>query len=281
MRMIRTYWKVLSASVSNPDYYLELYSSTFWFSFKFFLVTLTILSIASGLWWRLYSFPLLIDSLHAAGSEIRDQIPDSFRLTYADGTVKTEGISLPFNLQNPKVVDDFNFPKNLATVTNDSEASTSFFTFTPKKVFLRSVDNQVDSLSYTDITEVKTATITKQTLTDFMQTGIHFIEVNSTPLSILFGIILFVSALIGGLITIALYSIILQSIAWLFSLRFSYSYMFRWGLHLYPIALGIDTISNILAPHANIPLVSMVYLILGVVIIWRAKTKLKIREKIG
>ncbi len=270
MQKLKTYVRALLASLSNPDYYFLVLKTKFQVSVFFFVITLALVSGLTAIWGGLYTWPAIVTTIQETGNDFLGQVPEDAKFQYKEGTLSTT-IDLPFVIESPKALSDFEFPKQFAGINSKDEALESFLTFSPKSVFVRS-QGQVDSIHYTDIVTEDAASFTKKDLVTLLGTVTSFMRKNAWQIVTFLSAIWFVSKIVSGLLLIALYTFIVQSIGWVIGVRLKYWQVFRWGLHIYPIAVAVDFISSILTQQNYFPLVSLVYLAFSLVILWRART---------
>jgi hypothetical protein len=269
MKALQTYWHTLFSSLSNPDYYFLLLKTRLRLSISFFFVTIALTAIAMMFWIRLQSWPLFVASLSETGNTFVDQIPDDARFHYADGALATN-LELPFLLESPQRLKDVGLPTHFVGVSAKDEPLDSFVTFGPQMVLVRSSGN-VDSLPYKEIFEKESADFTQGDIANVLNSSVQFLDRYAWQINALLATFWFVSKLIEGIIMIALYAFIMQSLGWVMDVRLKYGQVFRWGLHIYPIALGADQISSVIM-QSGIPMLSIVYLTFSLVILWRGRT---------
>lgn len=269
MHAIKTYWHTLYSSLSNPDYYFLLLKTRLRLSISFFLVTTALIAVAVMLWIRFQAWPLFVAGFATTGDSFVQQIPEDARFTYADGTLETN-LESPFILKSPEQLIDAGFASQLVGIHEKDEPLDSFITFGRESIFLRT-SSEVDSLSYKNIFENESAEFFRPDIEQFLDTSVQFLNDYVWHIHVILALIWFVTRLIEGMIIIALYAFIIQSLGWIMDVRLKYAQVFRWGMHIYPIALAADLLSASFA-QTGIPMMSIVYLTFSLVILWRGRT---------
>jgi len=218
----------------------------------------------------LSTWPTAVSSFHEAGQHLIWQIPEDGEFQYNNGTLTTN-LTTPLYLESPKEWKDFEFPRFFAGLSKEEEALDSFLTFSPTSIYLRA-QGKVDSLKYTEFVPKDSGSFTRKDLENGFEKAVQSLHDNAWLFMIAFSVIWFVSKVVGGVIMITIFTFVVQSMAWLAGVRLTYKQFFRWGLHIYPIAIGADFLSSLLTRDSHYPLVTIIYLLFAAGILWRART---------
>lgn len=270
MRFLQNYLRSLLACCSNPGYYFVILKQSMWASFSFFLLTLGFVSFVTVAGWRFYVWPDFLHFLETESAQLISQLPPQSQFRLEKGLLTTNQIALPFELTSSPTLEELGLPHSLITLNVEEKAAPSAITLAPTSLFFESTSDQPDRFFYKDIFEGEIIEANPERMRSFISTQLQFLKEKDLLITAGFGIFTYLGSLFLGLLFVLFFSFIIQSFAWLIGIRLRYAQTFQLGLHLYPIAFGIDQVSLFLSPKSHFPLVNLTYILMSALILWHA-----------
>lgn len=241
---MRSYFLLLISCLTNPTAYLVHATRPLKTLARFFVFSLLLVSVGKTFLFFTHTFPEMILVARSSTDALR-QLPDASTYQIVDGVLTTTNAPLPLLLP---------FPQDTTLVLASQSAT------------LR-IGKDVDPVVFS-FTDLQSKKVTKQEITSMIDTQ----TANFLQRKKLIGLIVLSATLlresVGGLLTIGLFSLLLQTFAWVRGIRISYFFAYRIGILIFPIASLVNTVSNLLFPSAHFPLTNAVYVVISLLIIW-------------
>ncbi len=272
MQKLTTYWYALRQSVTAPDYYFTLRSVRLFFSVQFFLFSLFLIAVFEVPNWAFRILPVVLSDVRQESTHLLEQMSEDTVFTYTGEELKVDGLELPKTLTMSTKAQDLGYPKNLIEITNEETAGDAVITLTPKMILYSMPDTNGSEATYKDVFAEETGSISRDQIRTGIFSFLDMVQERRFELSAALAVFGFFSSIFTGLLTILFYSIFVQVVGWALGVRITYKFAVRWGLHIFPIALAIQELSNVLAPTVSFPILSVTYIAIATLILWVGRT---------
>lgn len=271
MQKLHTYWHALQASIADPEYYFSLINTRVWFSIQFFLLTLFLITLSVVPRMILRDIPQVVVDVRTESIQIVEQLPADAAFSYEGEDLRMNGIALPLTIQASDRLQSLGYPKALVTLQATDAASLAALTITPKNVYLSVDESEPSHFSYTEFLGDVRGSVARDQIRSTIGKIMDEVIANRVAIATVTGIGMFVGVIFNGIFTILFYSLAVQIFGWIVGLRLRYRTAMRWGLHIYPIAYGIQEISRWTVRGSTFPILAVAYIAIALLIIWTGK----------
>lgn len=275
MQFIKSYWKRLVKSASEPAFYKStVLIEPLSIAIRFFLFTVFLLSIVMVAHFRVREIPELKTMIQTELTSMEQQFPKDAAVVIDQGKLETQGLPPNFTMHSTNALSDKGFPKNLVTITEQPANSTSFLTATKEELLILSPEsqnrNEQSTFAYGDLFTSRTE-INKQTFQTWISLVAAKFDSLATILAILGTPFIWLSITISSLFTTLLFSLAFQSLAWLFGVRLQYKAALKIGLYCMTMALIIEEITRIFIGSIHFSFLSVAFFGMISIILWELK----------
>lgn len=278
MKKLRTFWHVLTKSTSDPAYYIEVLRSPLFFSVKFFLFLLLLLSVCDVVVFRVREIPLFITSLTKESEHALSQLPDTFTVAYTpDGKLSTQGVARPFAVASSSEFAELSGQKTFLTLTKDETPDpSSLISLTPTQIDIHSNIGLSDAsrpMLYKELFDSQAWSLTKKQIEEKRTQLIQSLPAMATLFTFFAVPVLFLAMICATALTLFVLTILAHSCAWIMGIHMPFIKTFQLGLHAIAVATLVDVAKYALYPHADVSLVIPAYLGIMSLVLWSLKTR--------
>lgn len=170
---LKTYWHIFKQLISNPRYYVEVTTAPFGLIFRFFLMSIILLSFSSTLRTNLKLLPEFEQKLVQSLEGLPQKFPENLEITWNQDRLELfpdEDLEVPYPEGIPAIT---NLPPLLGHITsqelNPDKLNTYFdqqslLIVTTQKFYVNNLQGNWDSLKLSDLLPNKKITLNKNTL---------------------------------------------------------------------------------------------------------------------
>lgn len=270
MHQIRQYFYSLWQSISDPEFYFSILRRATTFSLVSYTLTLLLLSTVIAGWWRVSVLPQFLSDAEVAAESVLLQLPETATVSYRDYRVEFSGMTLPFIFRSPALLTEYGFPQHLAALTDTETAQDALLTLTPTQLLTTTANNS-EALSYREFAGDTTFSLDREGLRRVVRDQVAVLREHLTSIALVLVLLHWTNLFFSGFILIAFLSIVTQSLAWFVGIRLRYAHAYRWGLHIYPIAVAVEFLATLFVSENPVPLTLMTYLCITLMILWTGK----------
>ncbi len=286
---LKTYWHVITSLFTSPKYYLEIFKAPFWFSFRFFIISMTILGLT--LTWRVNQkvMPTLQEQMNVTLDEVVTNYPADLEIVWSENQLRYSAedaieISYPSlmgqNSQLPPVFGYF-IPGEISSAQfSEKLEHESLFVVSSDKFFINDLREAWTDAPLTEILPEEDLVLNKDTSGEFISKFKLEIE-EIIPIIKQLNFI----AIPIGLIIFRLWMSFLEAIlVFLFfklnKFNLNFGKTIQLSLHLVVVAETIAQIANWIYPNIQISMLVLVYWSVFSYVFWTQRehfSKLKIK----
>lgn len=238
------------------------------FSVQFFLFSLFLIAVCEIPNWALRIIPTVVSDVRQEATNVFSQISPDAVFTFDGEKLTTQGLNLPVTIASSKKAQDLGYPKNLIGISSEDKSSGAALTLTPTRLFYLMTEPPASDVKYSDLFGEERGTLSRDQIRSVVFSFLDAVTANRFQLAVVFALFGFFSSILGGIFTIVMYSIFVQVIGWMLSVRITYKFAFRWGLHIFPIALGIQELSSLFGQSDTFPILLVSYIAISTLILW-------------
>lgn len=272
MSVLSSYFISLYRSCTDPEYYLTLLGSPLRNRIAFFWTTVLLFALLLLPYWHFHLIPDFLSQARTEGDQLIAQIPQTAVFAIQENTLSVEGATLPIQIFSTEKMQSYGIPKNLIEVRLDTTEMRFAMTFLPKEILMVG-QTQGSSLSYADIAGVLSTPFDADDIRSLFQRNMDRISQERLLLSSGLSLGFLLSQSLVGIGTILFYSLLIEGLGWLIGSRINYLQAVRWGLHVFPIALGLSGIVTLILPESQFPMLTVAYLSISLLILLYMRTR--------
>jgi hypothetical protein len=281
MSKLRTFYKTLIRSLTDPDYYDEVVKANFWFSVKYFLVFIFLFSALLTALFTFRTKPKLESLTKNTINDLNTNFPKNLVISISKGQMSLSGANPPLNVPIPSYltsifqyspyqylisIDPINPPNPKAMM---GLSKTTFIANQP--------DGSKEEMSLSELKE-EDLTIDRNFInmsTSALQTWIDRFW-SYLPLFV------FISLVLVLPISVAILLIFLSILTWMLgqilSKNLSYLKSYQIGLHTITFALTVGFLQNLLLPSLSpTKFLGLAFIGASTIILWTIRP-VKIRK---
>ena len=273
----KTYWHVISHLFTSPKYYLKIFKAPFWFSFRFFMISMVVLGLT---WtWRINQkiVPAFQEQLNNGLDELGRNYPPELEITWGEDRLQSstaEVVEIPYpssmekNSQLPPLLGNFIAEDISSEQFPTKFKQTSLFVVTSHQFFVNNLQGVWTDTALTDILPSKTIILNKATSPELI---LEFKQQLEKIINLAKQLNFFIMPLV--LIVIRLWMSFLEAIlVFLFfklnQFTFKFSRVLQLSLHLVVVSEIITQMTSWLYPQMQISMLTLAYWSIFSYIFW-------------
>lgn len=271
MQIIYAYLRSLAGAFSDPEFYrqrlaLSIGSSMRWSFLTLFLATFTLTGV-----WGLVRAPQLLSLAREAVNVIAVTLPADASFEIDDNKLTVRNLELPVSVPTPDSFPTGEFPKRLLLLTDSTEGSDSLVVLSRETMSLQFANGAPLSLRYSDIVGGESFILTTNQARDQILNALDLVGQNLPLLLTGIALITLSANIISGVLTITLFSFLVQTIGWFWGIRLRYIKAFQLGLLVYPVALVVHDVVALLVHPLTFPITTMAYIGIVLLVFWNIR----------
>ncbi len=245
-------------SATDPSAYPAYLQKSLTSSLLYFCATVFWISILSLLFWRTLVFPKFLDFASKEAEYALSQVPESTVFTLNEGNLQVEGAEDPLEIESSMELQDSGYPTLLASVgENPSRAMFQFDTTTIRFTVPQDDMDETPTLTYEDLFQTKNGSVTKQQLTDAVNSFLRESPSFATALSIILLPVVWIGVVLASLLTLAFFTFITQTLAWVVFAPIVYIKCFQLGLYAMSVSLVLEMLHVFFFPQIAFPFLTI------------------------
>lgn len=169
----KTYIHILINSFTKPLYYKEILKTSFWFSFRYFVISIIFLGIASAVLFNIFELPKIEKNIKDNLITLEKNYPEDLSIKWTGDKLETNYDSL--EIPSPDLFNEYieTFPSSFATIISNETSSEeiikkepeSLLILTPTKLYSQTISNNWQSIPLSEaFVDIVPFTLTKDYL---------------------------------------------------------------------------------------------------------------------
>lgn len=258
----RTYWHALVNSVSSAQYYQTIVKAPFWFSFRFFVISMVLLGIVMSLRLQQQVLPAYQEAAEAVVTDLYQYYPDELVMKW-DGTKLSLSPDEPLRVDWPAGVETSAemMPDGFIIIdlNQDSFTDSSLLAVNQNTLFINDLQGQWNSLPLVAVLGADEVELRKENLPMIIEQAKQYIrrlfDIIDVAAYAVVPMMLIISRLWIGLLESLLMFLILK----LNSLKLSFAKTYQLSLHLLVVTEIVAQLANWLYPTHQLPLFTLTF----------------------
>jgi hypothetical protein len=277
-----TYWRTLVGSISNPHYYRESLPKSWWFSLRFFLISMMIIGLVLSAAIIKINFPQYQSQLKDIVQELANNFPADLELKWEQNQL-TSNYSAPILVNYPSTFQPpTEFPeKALIILPNHNDQSvpqdvpaSSLMVANQSQLFLTDFKGNWSHIPLADLPGLEQPlTLNQQTLPQFQENMNLFIDSSLQTSRHILPIALPVVIVVTQFFDSLFYALIGFIGLRFFSKQHTFRRIWQISLHLCVIAFALSQLAAYLYPKNELPLYALTFWILFSLVSWNLNQK--------
>jgi len=261
MNMLRTFFKTLARTFTDPKYYQDIIAAAASFSFKYFFFFYLLLAVAITTYTSVNFLPTIGEYADQAIDDVVNLYPDDLVLTLDGGQLATEGVAEPIIFGLPSEAD-IGLPEeeieNLLVIDTSADVGDinnykAFILLTKTDAVMRS-DESLSAYRVIPLSEISSQMPDKILKLDKPFIDQQMPQINQALDQLMkmlpWLVFLFLAAWlpISRLFYLLLMSLVTWALASMFGRGLNYGKVFQIGLHTVTIADGVTKLQRLIYP---------------------------------
>lgn len=260
MRKLSRYWQALYKSLSEPSFYVVIFRAPFWWSVRFYLLSLLLLTLIDTLYIRIHQVPIWTAQVKQEATALINQLPSEAAFSYNGQRLASSGFNPPFTLKATSDLENAGFPNNLIVINGEDKAdSQAFLTITPFHLYSQASTGN-NGMALNSIFDNNQWSLTREQLRSKAGETLQELSALATPALLLLLPFIYLGNLIAQLILLLILSLFASTVGWLLGIHMSLKKIFQLGLHAIVAASLFDFVAHVLFPVSNVSILVPAYL---------------------
>jgi len=269
----KTYWRSLKKTFTSPSYFLEITKAPFWFSFRFFIISMVLLAISWAIRINLKTIPYLQKQVEVNLENIENNYPSDLEISWTGKALEISPaeklmIPYPIGFEDPQLPAVFAYlvPMNFSSDQFQRESiEDSLLVITTENLFINNLQESWNSAPLSELLPDQQSTLNQTSLPEFNNL-LNFIK---SANFVVLPLVLITSQLWVGFFEAILVFLFFK----LNRVKIKFSKTFQLSLHLVIIAEFIHQVTAWLYPNIEIPMFTIAYWLVFTYIFWTQRKK--------
>lgn len=279
----KNYWNTLVGSMTSPIFYREILKQSWWFSFRFYVITMLVIGLILSVTMIKVDFPRYQQQLQQILQEAQTNYPADLEIKWDQthlSTSQTEPVQVTYPSSWTRPAD---FPERVLIIDPDSElvngspanlAHSALAVVTSQQLFLTDFKGQWSELALKELPGFDQAFVINQAnFPNLTQAISHRFDQILAIVQKILPWVLPILIVMAQFFDALLYASIGFFMLRLFSKTLSFSQVWQIALHLTIIAFSINQLANYLYQQNLIFLYPLTFWVLFIVVIWNLEKK--------
>lgn len=269
-----TFWRTLVKSITSARYYREVVKAPFWFSFRFFIMSMVLLSPVVSYRLQQRVFPQYKQLAQQGIAEAAQQFPEDLQINWEDEQLTTSpSASTTISWPQGFNYEEQNLPGSVAYVdttgeTTSTENLNSLFLVTNTRLFMNDLQGNWTDFPLSSMFNTDSFSFNKDNLPELVEVSNLALD-GFYRLAIIATYIIAPFVLIGSRLWIGLLeSFLAYLVLKMNRSSMSFPKVYQLGLHIMVVVEIIVQVADWIYPNHQLPLFTIGYWLMFVYILW-------------
>lgn len=279
---LKKYLTALQATLTQPDYYIDILNQNVWSSVKFLLTSYLLIGLVVSLIIVQIDIPRYQSQFTQAMEELKKYYPPTLEIKWENNQLSSNS-SEPIKVNFPSMVEKkYRFKENLALVNpqleTPSDNEPAFFILTRDQLWFQDNDQSWNKIPLSILPGFQTPLVINQQSLDtvthgWQQTMQSLLNKLKFLVPIFFPVLLLLSRLITNIVD-ALLIFLMTRISYR---KFSFPKIWQISLHVMVVAEIVSQITGYLYPRLNLEMYSITYWVWFAAVLFKLKNVQAVR----